>query len=122
MSAGGPNKEERVMKPIRIGGENVFPDEVEAVLCYHPAIAGAAVIGMSDGRSGEVLVALVAPKPGQTAPSAEEVRQFCIGRLTGFKVPHDVLSVEAIEREGRRVDYEWARTTATALLATPGVP
>jgi acyl-CoA synthetase (AMP-forming)/AMP-acid ligase II len=110
------------MKPIRVGGENVFPDEVEGVLCYHPAIAAAAVIGMPDGRNGEVLVALVAPKPGQTAPSAEEVRKFLIGRLSGFKVPHDVLSVDVIEREGRRVDYEWARTTATALLASPSAP
>ena len=63
------NKEETLMKPIRVGGENVFPDEVEGVLCYHPAIAAAAVVGMPDGRNGEVLVALVAPKPGQTAPS-----------------------------------------------------
>jgi acyl-CoA synthetase (AMP-forming)/AMP-acid ligase II len=110
------------MKPIRVGGENVFPDEVEGVLCYHPAIAAAAVIGMPDGRSGEFLVALVAPKSGQTAPSTEEVRQFLIGRLSGFKVPHDVLGVEAIEREGRRVDYAWAQATAAALLASPSAP
>jgi acyl-CoA synthetase (AMP-forming)/AMP-acid ligase II len=106
------------MKPITIGGENVFPDEVEAVLCYHPAIAEAAVIGMPDGRKGEVLVALVAPKAGQHAPSSEEVRQFCVGRLTGFKVPHDILGVDAIQRDGRRADYEWATVTATALLAS----
>jgi acyl-CoA synthetase (AMP-forming)/AMP-acid ligase II len=110
------------MKPIAIGGENVFPDEVEAVLCYHPAIDGAAVIGMPHGKKGDVLVALVAPKAGQTAPSSEEVRQFCIGRLTGFKVPHDVLSVAAIERDGRRADYVWARATAEALLAAPTAP
>ncbi len=110
------------MKPIRVGGENVFPDEVEGVLCYHPSIAAAAVIGMPDGRNGEVLVALVAPKPGQTAPSAEEVRQFLVGRLSGFKVPHLVLSVDAIERDGRRVDYAWAQATATALLASPSAP
>jgi len=110
------------MKPIRVGGENVFPDEVEGVLCYHPAVAAAAVIGMPDGRNGEILVALVAPKAGWTAPSAEEVREFCIGRLTGFKVPHDVLGVDVIERDGRRVDYEWARATAAALLASPSAP
>jgi acyl-CoA synthetase (AMP-forming)/AMP-acid ligase II len=110
------------MKPITIGGENVFPDEVEAVLCYHPAIAEAAVIGMPDGRKGEVLVALVAPKAGQNAPSSEEVRQFCVGRLTGFKVPHDILGVDAIQRDGRRADYEWATATATALLASPAAP
>jgi len=110
------------MKPIAIGGENVFPDEVEAVLCYHPAVAAAAVIGVPDGSKGDRLVALVAPKSGQSAPSSEEVRQFCIGRLTGFKVPHDVLSVDAIERDGRRADYVWARATAEALLASPTAP
>jgi fatty-acyl-CoA synthase len=116
------NEEERVMKPIRIGGENIFPDEVEAVLCYHPAVAEATVVGMPDGKEGNVLVALVVPKPGHEAPSAEEVRQFCIGRLSGFKVPHDVLSVQEIQRDGRRADYEWARTTAAALLASPMAP
>jgi fatty-acyl-CoA synthase len=104
------------MKPIRTGGENVFPDEVEAVIRYHPAVADAAVVGMPDRMMGEVLVALVAPKPGQVAPDAEQIRQFCVGRLTGFKVPREVLAVEHIERAGRGPDYEWARATAASLL------
>ncbi len=104
------------MKPIRTGGENVFPDEVEAVLRYHPAIADAAVVGKPDRMMGEILVALVTPTAGQDAPGADEIRQFCVGRLTGFKVPREVAVVDHIERAGRGVDYEWARATATRLL------
>ena len=108
------------MKPIHTGGEYVFPDEVEAVLRYHPAIADAAVVGVSDRAMGERLVALVAAKPGQTPPDAEDILNFCVGRITGFKVPRTVLAVAAIEHlPNRRVDYEWARATATDRLASP---
>ena len=110
------------MKPIRVGGRTSFRTRWRACSATTPRLPAAAVIGMPDGRSGEFLVALVAPKSGQTAPSTEEVRQFLIGRLSGFKVPHDVLGVEAIEREGRRVDYAWAQATAAALLASPSAP
>jgi acyl-CoA synthetase (AMP-forming)/AMP-acid ligase II len=110
------------MKPIKTGGESIFPDEVEAVLRYHPAVADAAVVGLPDRVMGEYLVALVTATPGRTAPSAEEVRQFCIGRLTGFKVPREVLTVAAIPQDGKRADYDWARTTAATLLGTPATP
>ena len=107
------------MKPIRTGSEDVFPDEVEGVLRYHPAVADAAVVGVPDRSMGHRLVALVSAKAGQAVPDAEDIRSFCIGRLTGFKVPRTVLAVDAIEHlPNGRVDYEWAGTRAEELLAT----
>ncbi len=107
------------MKPIRTGSEDVFPDEVEGVLRYHPDVADAAVVGVPDRSMGQRLVALVEAKPNTAAPDAEGIRSFCIGRLTGFKVPRTVLTVDHIERlENGRVDYEWAGATANELLAS----
>ena len=46
------------------GGFNVYPKEVEDVLCTHPAVAAAAVIGVPDDKWGELVLACVQPKPG----------------------------------------------------------
>ncbi len=110
------------MKPITCGGEMVFPDEVEAVLRYHPAVADAAVTGLPHRTLGTYRVALLAAEPGQQPPGIDQVRTFCVGRLAGFKVPRAVLAVDAIRRGDRRIDYDWARATAAALLATPDIP
>ena len=110
------------MKPITSGGESIFPDEVEAVLRYHPDVADAAVVGLPDRRMGRYLVALVTSKAGHTAPTTDQVRTFCVGRLTGFKVPRRVFTVEVIPYDGQRVDYERARAIATARLGSPAAP
>jgi 3-oxocholest-4-en-26-oate---CoA ligase len=106
------------VRPITSGGETIFPDEVEAVLRYHPDVEDAAVVGLPDPMMGEYLVALIAAPPGHRAPTVEEVRAFCVGRLSGFKVPRHVLGVAAILRQGRKIDHEWARATAADLLGT----
>ena len=53
------------------GGSNISPQEVEAVLYQHPAVAEAGVIGIPDERWGEVVVAYVARKERVSATEAE---------------------------------------------------
>ena len=53
---------------IVTGGFNVFPREIEDVLTSHPAVAGAAVIGVPDDKWGEAVTALVVTRPGQDVP------------------------------------------------------
>ena len=102
-----------MVKPINVGGENVFPDEVEAVLKYHPAVQDAAVVGVDDGRSGQRLVALIQPAAGSAAPGLDELTRFSVGRIVGYRMPRALVVVDTIKRvSSGRPDYDWARTVA----------
>jgi HIP---CoA ligase len=72
------------------GGFNVYPAEVEQALTRHPAVAEAVVIGVPDGRLGEVGKAYVVLRPAQAAPAAGELIAFCRERLANYKVPRQV--------------------------------
>ena len=69
------------------GGENVYPAEVENVLCAHPAISEAAVIAAADAKWGEVGRAFILPIKGVAALDAGELESFCRDRLAAYKVP-----------------------------------
>ncbi len=79
----------RAKEMMIIGGENVFPREIESVLSEHPSVAEAAVIGVPDRLRGEVPVAFVVLRPGAEADAAS-LRRFCRQRLAAFKVPREV--------------------------------
>ncbi|MDI3388494.1 FadD3 family acyl-CoA ligase [Streptomyces sp. B-S-A8] len=80
-----------------VGGFNVYPAEIEQVLTRHEAIAEAAVVGVPDARLGEVGRAYVTLRPGAPADSAELIG-FCRGRLANFKVPREVVVLDAFPR------------------------
>jgi acyl-CoA synthetase (AMP-forming)/AMP-acid ligase II len=71
------------------GGNNIYPTDVEAVLLEHAAVQEAAVVGLPHEVLGEDVGAFVVLRPG-TAATAEELRQFCIERLTAYKVPRRI--------------------------------
>jgi fatty-acyl-CoA synthase len=68
------------------GGENVYPREVEEFLYTHPAIAEVQVFGVPDVRMGEVVCAWIQLKDGESL-TQDDVRSFCHGQITHFKVP-----------------------------------
>ncbi|MHB6905440.1 AMP-binding protein [Streptomyces sp. CB02959] len=74
------------------GGFNVYPREVEEVLTRHPAIAQVAVIGLPHEIYGEVVCAVVIPRPGvPTGPElAREIIAWSKERLAVFKCPRSV--------------------------------
>jgi len=75
---------------IIVGGENVYPREIENVLDEHPAVVESAVIGAGDGSRGEQIVAFVLLRDGASATDIE-LREFCRGRLANYKVPRRVI-------------------------------
>jgi O-succinylbenzoic acid--CoA ligase len=72
------------------GGENVAPNEVEAVLEAHPDVLEAAVVGLPDEQWGEAVTALVVTRQG-AAPDGEALRAHCAAALASYKVPKRVL-------------------------------
>ena len=77
------------------GGQKILPGEVEAVLQSHPAIARAAVVGISRPFIGEVTWAFLVRRAGSTVRGGE-VRRYCAERLAIHKVPDHVRFVEQL--------------------------
>lgn len=77
------------------GGYNVYPREVEEVLYQHPAVAGAAVVGIPHAALGEEIGAAVVLKPGAQADS-DELRQYVKDRIAAYKYPRRVWFVDAL--------------------------
>lgn len=80
---------------IKSGGENIYAAEVEKTMRDHPAVADAALIGKPDPKWGEVGLMIVILKTGQQA-SAEELKQFCDGRLARFKIPREIVFAHSL--------------------------
>ena len=72
------------------GGSNISPQEVEAVLYEHPAVAEAGVVGRPDTFWGETVVAHVALRPGHRLDEAELIA-FARERLADYKTPDTVV-------------------------------
>ncbi|MEQ8816385.1 MAG: long-chain fatty acid--CoA ligase [Thalassobaculum sp.] len=79
------------------GGENVYPAEIENVLLGHPDLLEVAVVGVPDGRWGEVGRAYVVPRAGRRVDEAG-LRAWCRERLAGYKLPKSVAVVDDLPR------------------------
>ena len=79
------------------GGENVFPAEVEDLLCGHEAIAEAAAIGVADETFGQRLRAFVVVRDGHEL-SEDVVKDYVKANLARYKVPREVVFVAELPR------------------------
>jgi long-chain acyl-CoA synthetase len=87
----------RIKEMLIIGGENVFPREIEEILNLHPSVKDSAVIGMQDGSRGEVALAFVELKEGEVF-DGQAIRAHCREHLAQFKVPREIRHIEALPR------------------------
>jgi acyl-CoA synthetase (AMP-forming)/AMP-acid ligase II len=88
---------DRLKDMIVSGGENIAGSEVERVLYEHDSVLEVAVVGRADERWGEVPVAFVVLRPG-TAATPDELVEHCRAQLAKFKVPKDVVFLDALPR------------------------
>jgi acyl-CoA synthetase (AMP-forming)/AMP-acid ligase II len=88
---------DRLKDMIVSGGENIAGSEIERVLYEHGAVLEAAVVGRPDERWGEVPVAFVALRAGASA-TPDELVEHCRSQLARFKVPREVVFVDALPR------------------------
>ena len=83
----------RLKDMIIRGGENIYPREIEEYLCLHPKIKDIQVVGVPSRYYGEEVVAFVQLKPGEVMTEFE-VKDFCWGRISRFKIPAYFFFVE----------------------------
>ena len=105
---------DRAKDVIISGGENISSQEVEDILCRHPAVMMAAVVAQPDEKWGEVGCAFVELKDGAAA-TEEEMLVFCRERMARFKVPKKFvfrpLPKTSTGKIQKFVLREWARST-----------
>jgi long-chain acyl-CoA synthetase len=78
---------------IIVAGEKAVPREIEEILLTHPAVGMAAVLGKKDATRGEVVVAFVVPKEGQTV-TGDALREHArASGLMQWKIPREVFVV-----------------------------
>jgi fatty-acyl-CoA synthase len=76
------------------GGENIYPREIEEFLYTHPDITDVQVIGVPDLKYGEEVMAWVTVRAGAEL-TADDVREFCQGRIAHYKIPRYVETTDA---------------------------
>ena len=97
------------------GGENISSLEVEKVLCEHPAVLEAAVIGVSDPKWGETPQAHVVLREARQA-TAQELIDFCRSRLAHFKCPKYVVFGPLPKTATGKIQKNVLRDQARAVL------
>ena len=87
---------DRVKELIIVSGFNVYPVEIEEVICEVPHVEEAAVIGAPDEETGEMVVAYVVSPGGDPATVVDDVRRHCSTRLARFKQPRRIEVVDEL--------------------------
>ena len=82
---------------IKSGGYKLSDLEIEYTLLAHPQIAEVAVVGIADRTWGEAVAAVVALK-GDDDMTLEDLKGWCDGKLSSYKVPKQVRVVDALPR------------------------
>ena len=86
---------DRLKDMIIVSGFNVYPNEVENVLCQHPAICEAAVIGAKDEKTGERVCAYITLKE---QIDEQQVSDYCRENLSAYKVPKSIIFMEQLPK------------------------
>jgi long-chain acyl-CoA synthetase len=82
---------------LLVNGINVYPREIEEIICQFPGVKETAVIGVPDARKGEQPVAYVAAAEGETL-NEKAILQHIRNKLADYKVPKKVVFLPALPR------------------------
>lgn len=82
---------------VKVGGENVYPRDVEEVLFKHPMVLDCVAAGVPDEKLVDKIKAYIVLKPGCSA-KPEEIIEFCKGKLAKYKVPREVEFRESLPK------------------------
>jgi long-chain acyl-CoA synthetase len=85
----------RKKRMIITSGFNVYPREIEIVLCLHPAVQAARIVGKEDLLRGEIVKGIIVKKPGAEIEE-RELLKHCRTYLSSYKVPREIEFTDAI--------------------------
>ncbi|ART75732.1 long-chain fatty acid--CoA ligase [Sutcliffiella horikoshii] len=85
----------RTKDMIISGGENIYPLEVEHILCQHNAVKEACVIGVPHPVWGEAVIAVVSKK---METSEKELLTYCKARIGVYKIPKKIVFVSELPK------------------------
>ncbi|HEY6316092.1 MAG TPA: AMP-binding protein [Streptosporangiaceae bacterium] len=103
---------------INVGGEKVDPDEVEAALRDHPAVADAVAVAVPHQTLGSVVGVHVVLQPGASVRKAE-LAAHCGRRLAGYKIPKHFTFVDQVPRSAADKIQRWRLAPHHENGATP---
>lgn len=86
---------DRAKDMYRSGGENVYPAEIERVLCEHPKIDNVSIIGVPDDKWGETGKAFIVCKKGETI-TKDEIYSYLDGKVARYKFPTHIVLVDSL--------------------------
>jgi acyl-CoA synthetase (AMP-forming)/AMP-acid ligase II len=84
---------------INVGGENVYPKEVETIILGHPDVADVGVVPALHPVKGQAPVAWVVLKPGAEA-TEEGIRQHFLSNGPAYAHPRRVFFLDALPVSG----------------------
>jgi malonyl-CoA/methylmalonyl-CoA synthetase len=88
---------DRLKHIIISGGENISPKEVESVINHHQKVSESCVVGISDEKWGEKVVAAIVSKPGVPL-TVQEILDHCRQHLLAWKCPKEVFFLNELPR------------------------
>ncbi|MFQ5996130.1 MAG: class I adenylate-forming enzyme family protein [Dehalococcoidales bacterium] len=85
---------------IILKGQNVYPSDIEEVLCSYYKVAKAVVVGIPDRLRGEIVGAIIKLKRKFTA-TEQEIRSFCQERLADYKLPKKIIFTKSLLKSAK---------------------
>lgn len=93
----------RVTDLINVGGQKVYPVEVEDVILQHPNVLDVAIYGEPHQLLGQVVCASVNLKSPDGADNIKsEIRNFCRDKLANYKIPVKVRVTDRVLYNSRQ--------------------
>ncbi|MBE6312527.1 MAG: AMP-binding protein [Bacteroidales bacterium] len=89
----------RIKDMIIRGGENIYPREIEEFLYHLPGVKDVQVAGVPSPKYGEAVGAFIILHEG-VSMTAEDVQEFCRGKIARYKIPKYVFFVDSYPLTG----------------------
>jgi len=106
----------RVDDMINVGGENVYPKEVETILLEHPTVADVCVVAAAHQIKGSAPVAWVVLHRGEST-TEEDLKQYFLTRGPAYAHPRRILFIDVLPVSGtNKVDRKWLTEEAARLI------